>query len=84
MTLSLTGAPAQVFDVDLLLLHARRLSDQTGVVVGVPVGGADRVFVVAAAVDVTYAPEEENECGVGTRLLSSALNHPPAHLETPK
>ena len=64
---TLTGAPAQVFDVDLLLLHTRRLSDQTGVVVGVPVGGTHRVLVVPAAVDVTYAPGEgaqcqENEC----------------------
>lgn len=59
ITLRLTGAPAQVFDVDLLLLHARRLSDQTGVVVGVSVSGTHGVLVVAAAVDVTYAPEEE-------------------------
>lgn len=50
-----------MFDVNLLLLHARRLSDQTGVVVGVPVGGAHGVFVVPAAVDVTYAPEEGND-----------------------
>lgn len=57
---SLTGAPAQVFDVDLLLLHARRLSDQTGVVVGVSVGGTHWVLVVTAAVDVTYAPEERS------------------------
>lgn len=52
----LTWTPAQVFDVDLLLLHAGRLPDQTGVVVGVAVGGAHRVLVVAAAVDVTYTP----------------------------
>lgn len=58
----LTCTPAQVFDVDLLLLHAGRLSDQTRVVVGVPVGGADRVVVVAAAVDVAYTP------GSGQRL----------------
>lgn len=65
--LSLTGAPAQVFDIDLLLLHARRLSDQTGVVVGVPVGGAHGVFIVPAAVDVTYAPEEGRS---GVRTVS--------------
>lgn len=52
----LTCTPAQVFDVDLLLLHAGRLPDQTGVVVGRPVGGAHRVVVVAAAVDVADAP----------------------------
>lgn len=52
----LTCTPAQVFDVDLLLLHAGRLTDQTGVVVGRPVGGAHRVVVVAAAVDVADAP----------------------------
>jgi len=55
----LTGAAAQVPDVDLLLLHARRLADQTRVVVRVAVGGAHRVLIVAAAVDVTDAPEEE-------------------------
>lgn len=54
---TLTWTPAQVFDVDLLLLHAGRLPDQTGVVVGVAVGGAHRVLVVTAAVDVTYTPE---------------------------
>lgn len=54
---NLTWTPAQVFDVDLLLLHAGRLPDQTGVVVGVAVGGAHRVLVVTAAVDVTYTPE---------------------------
>lgn len=58
----LTCAPAQVLDIDLLLLHAGRLSDQTGVVVGVPVGGADRVLVVAAAVDVADAPESRGCC----------------------
>lgn len=52
----LTCTPAQVFDVDLLLLHARGLSDQTGVVVGAAVGGAHGVQVVAAAVDVADAP----------------------------
>lgn len=46
-----------MFDIDLLLLHARGLSDQAGVVVGVSVSGAHRVFIVTAAVDVTYAPE---------------------------
>lgn len=56
--LCLTRASAQVFDIDLLLLHARRLPDQTGVVVGVSVSGTHRVFIVTAAVDVTYAPEE--------------------------
>lgn len=63
----LTWTPAQVFDVDLLLLHAGRLSDQTGVVVGVPVGGAHRVLVVTATVDVTDAPEERSE-GEGAGL----------------
>lgn len=84
----LTWTPAQVFDVNLLLLHTRRLSDQTRVVVGVPVGGTHRVFVVTAAVDVTYAPEERsrvsgwfslgNECSVCSlepERVSSALNH---------
>lgn len=52
----LTCTPAQVFDVDLLLFHAGGFSDQTRVVVGVPVSGTNRVFVVAAAVDVTYTP----------------------------
>lgn len=56
--LRLTWASSQVFDVDLLLLHARRLPDQTRVVVRVPVGGAHGVFIVAAAVDVAYAPGE--------------------------
>lgn len=51
-----TWTPAQVFDVDLLLLHARRLPDQTGVVVGIAVGGTHRVLVVATAVDVAYTP----------------------------
>ena len=80
-----------MFDVDLLLLHARRLPHQTGVVVGVPVGGTHRVFVVAAAVDVAYAPEERsrgsgwfshggNKCTVSGREpehvpVTSALNH---------
>lgn len=58
----LTCAPAQVFDIDLLLLHAGRLSDQTRVVVGVPVGGAHRVLVVTAAVDVAYAPASRGWC----------------------
>lgn len=53
----LTCTPAQVFDIDLLLLHARRLADQTRVVVGVPVSGTNWVFVVTATVDVTYTPE---------------------------
>lgn len=52
----LTCTPAQVLDVDLLLLHARRLSDQARVVVGAPVGGAHGVLVVAAAVDVADTP----------------------------
>ena len=51
-----TCTPAQVFDVDLLLFHAGRLSDQTRVVVGVAVGGAHGVLVVAAAVDVADTP----------------------------
>lgn len=54
-----TWTPAQVFDVNLLLLHARRLPDQTGIVVGVAVGGTHRVLVVATAVDVTYTPAGE-------------------------
>lgn len=54
--MSLTEAPSQVFDVYLLLLHARSLSDQARVVVGVSICGADRVFVVAAAVNVANAP----------------------------
>lgn len=73
-----------MFDVDLLLLHARRLSDQAGVVVGVPVGGAHGVLVVTAAVDVTDAPEERRErvrtdSGRQNNVLSAerspALNH---------
>lgn len=81
----LTWTPAQVFDVDLLLLHAGGLPDQTGVVVGVAVGGAHRVLVVAAAVDVTYTPVRaggEREQGAGgenrkwkTGACSPALRH---------
>lgn len=51
-----TWTPAQVFDINLLLLHARRLPDQTGIVVGIAVSGTNRVLVVATAVDVTYTP----------------------------
>lgn len=51
-----TWTPAKVFDIDLLLLHAGRLPHQAGIVVGVAVGCAHRVLIVAAAVDVTYAP----------------------------
>lgn len=92
----LTGAPAQVFDVDLLLLHARRLSDQAGVVVGVPVGGAHWVLIVTAAVDVTDAPEESRDSVSGpvlfclrraarTRLChSGAESLAEAHLQTSK
>lgn len=67
---TLTWTPAQVFDVDLLLLHAGRLPDQTGVVVGVAVGGAHRVLVVTAAVDVTYTPEGGFGVGVGDRKVT--------------
>lgn len=65
---SLTWTSAQVFDVNLLLLHAGRLPDQTGVVVGVAVGGAHRVLVVTAAVNVTYTPEGGEGTGASRRF----------------
>lgn len=54
-----TWTSPQVFDVNLLLLHTRGLTDQTGVVVGVPVCGTDWILIVSAAVNVTYAPKEK-------------------------
>lgn len=72
--LCLTGASAQVFDVDLLLLHTRRLSDQTGVVVGVSVGSTDGVFIVTAAVDVTYAPEERSHVSTVSHRKNKVLS----------
>lgn len=59
VVLSLTWASPKMLDVDLLLLHARGFSDQTGVVVGVSVRGTHRVLVVSTAVNVTYAPDRK-------------------------
>lgn len=82
--LSLTGTSAQVFDIDLLLLHTRRLSDQTGVVVRVSVCGAHRVLVVTAAVDVTDAPEERDvrhqDCFSLEMSLYSVLSQEPGQV----
>lgn len=69
-------------DVDLLLLHARRLSHQTRVVVGAAVGGAHGVLVVAAAVDVADAPEgrsPESERRGFTRLRLMSLDEKNLH-----
>lgn len=61
LVINLTEAPAQVLDVDLLLLHTRRLSDQTGIVVGGSIGGTHRVLVVTTAVNVADAPGGEGK-----------------------
>lgn len=80
----LTWTPAQVFDVDLLLLHAGRLPDQTGVVVGVAVGGAHRVLVVTAAVDVTYTPEGGGDRSVTALRTETANSRRQPHGDTSK
>lgn len=48
---------AQVANIDLLLFHARSLSDQAGVGVRVSICGTHWVLIVTTAVNVTDAPD---------------------------
>lgn len=53
----LTCAEAQMINIDLLLFHAGRLSNQTRVGIRVSICGTHRVLIVTAAINVTDAPE---------------------------
>lgn len=55
-----TCAVAEMPYVDLFLLYTRRFSDETGIVIGTPVGSAHRVKAVPTAVYITYTPVEKD------------------------
>lgn len=56
-----TCAVAQMPDVDLLLLYTRCFSNETGIVIGTPIGSAHRVKAVPTAVYITHTPVERDD-----------------------
>lgn len=55
-----TCAVAKVPYVDLFLPYTRRFSNETGIVIGTPIGSTHRVKAVPAAVYVTHTPVEKD------------------------
>lgn len=55
MNITLTSTQRQ--DFDFLLLLTRRLLDLTGIIVGLPVGGAEGVEVGLRTVNVAHTPK---------------------------
>lgn len=56
-SVNITLTSTQRQDFDFLLLLTRRLLDLTGVIVGLPVGGAEGVEVGLRTVNVAHTPK---------------------------